>query len=82
MGKNPEVLPHFPPQYILSKSHESRELLSKDDADGKVTVNVHEHDCEYAISNPTGLFNLTIPKMETKVISFKTISYGEHKFDL
>ena len=60
-GSNPEVIDHWPPQYIIGSPIEqmTEEVHSEDTDD--LTVKVYLMTCEYMYSNPTGMFNLSLP---------------------
>lgn len=36
-------------------------------------------NCEYMFSNPTGLFNLSVPKKEMRTKNYQVITYEMHK---
>jgi len=36
-------------------------------------------NCEYMYSNPTGLFNLSVPKKEMRTKNYQVITYEMHK---
>lgn len=45
------------------------------DEDPLVKVTISEVICEYNYSNPTGLFNLSIPHIVMKTNNYNTMSY-------
>ena len=45
------------------------------DEDPNIKVSIYEVTNEYNYSNPTGLFNLSLPHIEIKTNSYQTISY-------
>lgn len=55
-----EVIRHFPPQFIPGKQVGEPKLI-KTVEDERVTVNIYEVENEFIYSNPTGLFNLSLP---------------------
>ena len=60
--KNPEVIKHFPPQYIIGKQvGEPKEIATG--AHELVSVKLYEIECEWMFSNPTGNFNLSVPEV-------------------
>jgi hypothetical protein len=55
-----DVVRHWPPQVIVGKQvGEERVILVEENE--SVAVRLVEVDCEWMFSNPTGLFNLSIP---------------------
>lgn len=76
---NPEVIKHFPPQYIIGKqTQEDREFLVYEE-NPLVKVVVYEITCEYNYSNPTLYFNLSLPHIELKTNNYQTLSYNQYK---
>jgi hypothetical protein len=74
-----EVEEHFPPQLIIGKQvGDDKEFLVYD-ADPLVKVTLSEVPCEYNYSNPTGLFNLSIPHIEMSTNMYTTTSYKQYK---
>ena len=61
VGTNEEVLDHYPPQFIVGQPLEdmTQEIYEEDIDD--VTVKMYALTCEYMYSNPTGLYNLSLP---------------------
>ena len=75
---NKEIIPHYPPQYIIGKQvGEDRELARYED--DRVLVTVQEITCEYMYSNPTGLFNLSLPEKLMRTKNYTFISYQQFK---
>jgi len=73
------VIPHFPPNLIIGKQvGEEKEFMTYDDHP-LIKVVVTEIQCEYNYSNPTGLFNLSLPHVEFRTSNYKTVSYVEFK---
>lgn len=64
-GKNPDVLEHFPPRYIVGAIQGEPKVLLEGE-DQYVEVKLIEHQCEYMYSNPTGMFNLSMPDVVFK----------------
>jgi hypothetical protein len=74
-----EVIMHFPPQLIIGKQvAEDIEFLVYDE-DPNVKVVIYEITNEYAYSNPTGFFNLSLPHVELSTNNYSTLSYSEYK---
>jgi len=79
--KNPEVLPHYPPQYIIGKQvDEAREIAVHEHE--LVTVRLYEVKNEWMYSNPTGMFNLSLPDKAHKDSNYKIVTYAEYKENL
>ena len=56
--KNPEVIKHWPPKYIVGRAvGEPVEIAKEEHA--LVHVKLEEITCEWMYSNPTGNFNLS-----------------------
>jgi len=57
----PEILPSYPPAYIIGPcdNEGGQTILVEDQL--LATVTLEEIQCQYMYSNPTGLFNLSIP---------------------
>ena len=71
---NDEVIRRHPPQYIVGKQlGEEREILTEETEDIKVTL--YEVDCEYIYSNPTGMFNLSVPDKLLRTKNYTVLSY-------
>jgi hypothetical protein len=49
------------------------------DEDPLVRVTISEVPCEFNYSNPTGLFNLSIPHVELRLNMYSTLSYKQQK---
>ena len=77
--KNPEVIPHFPPQIIVGRQvADDKEFLVFDE-DPHVRVTIYEIACEYNYSNPTTFFNISLPHVEAKTTMYQTVSYVQYK---
>lgn len=74
-----EVKEHFPPQVIIGKQTGDESEFLVYDADPHVRVSITEVPCEYNYSNPTGLFNLSIPHVELRLNMYSTLSYKQQK---
>ena len=60
-GRHEDVMPHFPPRYIVGKwlNKEGKVLLQAEN--DQMKVKLIEFDCEYMYSNPTKKgFNLSL----------------------
>jgi len=76
---NPDVIPHYPPRYIIGKqTAEDREFLVIDD-NPHVKISIYEVACEYNYSNPTNFFNISLPHIEAKTNNYQTMSYVQFK---
>ena len=66
VGSNPEVLDHFPPQYIIgSPLNDPMEPVAVEEND-YVTVRMYKVEVEYMYGNPTGLYNLSLPEKRVR----------------
>jgi hypothetical protein len=73
-----EVIMHYPPQYIIGKQvNDDREIARYENE--HVLVTVQEIDCEYMYSNPTGLFNLSLPDKLMRTKNYTFVSYKQVK---
>jgi len=73
-GEHADVLEHWPPRIIVGKSvGEPKEILKEED--DNIEVRLLELDCEYMYSNPTGMFNLSLPDAMIRTPNFTVISY-------
>ena len=59
--RNPEVIAHFPPQYIVGKQVDEMTEIAVQEHE-LVTVKLMEVKNEWMYSNPTGLYNLSVPE--------------------
>ena len=73
--KNDEVIKHFPPQYIVGKQvDEMTEVATKEHE--LVTVKLLEVKNEWMYSNPTGLYNLSVPEKALRTSTgFQIVTY-------
>ena len=56
-----EVMPSYPPAYIVGPcDNENGNTILVEDQE-LATVTLEEVNCQYMYSNPTGLFNLSVP---------------------
>lgn len=74
-----EVIEHFPPQLVIGKQTADDVDYLVVDEDPLVKVVLSEVACEYNYSNPTSLFNLSIPHVEIRSNNFTTVSYRQYK---
>jgi hypothetical protein len=44
-----------------------------------VKVTIYEVQNEYNYSNPTGIFNISLPHIEAKTTMYQTMSYVQYK---
>lgn len=55
-----EVIGHYPPKYLIGETTENeKEIMST--SNEMVDVRLVQVECNYIYSNPTGLFNLSLP---------------------
>lgn len=54
-----------------------KELMKEEDEN--IEVRLLELECEYMYSNPTGMFNLSMPDSSIRTANFATINYEQHK---
>ena len=80
--KHPEVLPHWPPQLIIGKHLGEEEIQ----VEGNDLINIRfiEVKNEWMYSNPTGMFNLSLPSkpLGTNPNNNLTTTYAEHKQEM
>lgn len=77
--KNDEVIKHFPPQLLAGKQVADDRQYFVDDSHPLVRVEIHELDCEWAYSAPTGMFNLQLPHIEARASLYQSQSYEQFK---
>jgi hypothetical protein len=73
-----DVIPHFPPQLIVGKQVGEERVIHEEENDS-VIVRLVEVDCEWMYSNPTGLFNLSIPDKAFRTQNYSVMSYEQYK---
>ena len=56
--RHPEVIAHWPPQFIVARQTAQPSLTQVIMTD-KVSIKFQEIECEWQYSNPTGIFNLS-----------------------
>ena len=71
-------MPHFPPQLIIGKQLEEEKVI-KEVEDPLVKVTLSEIVCEYNYSNPTRIFNLSLPHIDLRTAHYTTMSYQQYK---
>jgi hypothetical protein len=77
-GDNAEVIKHWPPQLIVGQQvGEEREVARYEDSN--VEIRLVEVTCEYMPSNPTGLFNLSLPEKLLRTKNYTFVSYEKYK---
>jgi len=76
---NPEVIRHWPPIYIVGKQVNTEKALIVAFEDEFCKVELLEIDCEYNYSNPTSMFNLSLPDKMIRTKSFTFKSYVQCK---
>lgn len=73
-----DVVKHWPPKVIVGKQvGEERVILVEENE--SVAVRLVEVDCEWMFSNPTGLFNLSIPDKAFRTPSYQAMTYEQFK---
>jgi hypothetical protein len=77
-GENPDVAAHWPARIIVGKMvGDPKELMKQEDEN--IEVRLLELECEYMYSNPTGMFNLSMPDAMIRTANFTVHSYEQHK---
>ena len=66
VGSNPEVLDHFPPQYIIGQPINEAGVPVVTVENELVTVRMSRVEVEYMYGNPTGLYNLSLPEKKLR----------------
>jgi hypothetical protein len=69
----PSVITHAPITWILGKHTSDRQIENVEIVGDNVLVDlqVNEETCEYGVSNPQGLFNLSIPHKQKKTGNYQ-----------
>lgn len=76
--EHPDVSNHYPPQVIIGKqAGEERVILVEENE--SVIVRLIEVDCEWMFSNPTGIFNLSIPDKAFRTQNYTVMNYEQFK---
>lgn len=71
-----DVISHYPPQIIVGKQvGQERVLLTEENE--SVIVRLVEVDCEWMYSNPTGVFNLSVPDKAFRQPNYSVITYQQ-----
>jgi len=76
-GKHDEVVEHWPPQVIIGKQV-GEELEIARYEDDRIQVRLVEISCEYMPSNPTGLFNLSLPNKMFRTKAYEFVNYSQY----
>jgi hypothetical protein len=76
--EHPEVIPHFPPQIIVGKQIGEDKVLMTEENES-VIVRLVEIECEWMYSNPTGLFNLSVPDRALRLPNYQVATYEQFK---
>lgn len=66
VGSNEEVLDHYPPLYIIGQPIDSMQNVIYEEDIDDVSVKIIALTCEYMYSNPTGLYNLSLPDLKLR----------------
>ena len=75
MITNPEVIRHWPPQWLVGRQlNEEKNFIAKYEDDFCI-LELLEIDCEWNYSNPTGVFNLSLPDKLMRSKNYTFISY-------
>ena len=78
IGKEKDVIDHWPPQYIVGTPTGDMEVVLAQEIENVVRVSLVKLTCQYAYSNPTGMFNLSITDRKWKPrMGVNTLSYGK-----
>lgn len=75
---HPDVLTHFPPQIIVGKQVGDERVILVEENES-VIIRLIEVDCEWMFSNPTGIFNLSIPEKAFRTPSYTVMTYEQFK---
>lgn len=80
IGKDADVVDHYPPQYIVGTPVDEPEVILAQEIENVIRVSMVKMTCQYAYSNPTNLYNLTITdrKLKSK-LGTRLTSYAEWK---
>lgn len=70
-----EVIKHWPPRHIIGKQLVEEQTVAQFE-DNTVRVRLIELNCEYMLSNPTGLFNLSLPEKLLRTKNYSFFSYA------
>jgi len=74
--EHPDVISHYPPQIIVGKQvGEERVILTEENE--SVIVRLVEVDCEWMFSNPTVVFNLSVPDKAFRQPNYSVITYQQ-----
>ena len=82
VGTNDEVMDHWPPQYIINQPVEEMSTEVFVEESDLVTVRMFKLSAEWMYSNPTGLYNLSLPEKKLRNhLNFRAPErhYGEWK---
>lgn len=82
VGDNDEVVDHWPPQYIINQPVEEMSTEVFVEENDLVTVRMFKVSAEWMYSNPTGLYNLSLPEKKLRShLNFRAPErhYGEWK---
>ena len=77
-AENSEVIDHWPPAYIIGQESADPVLIDTYE-DDNVCVKLLEIPTEYMYSNPTGMFNLSLPNVAMRTSHFSTMKYADYK---
>jgi len=75
---NQDVVEHFPPNIIIGRGL-SEQVVRVIDDDPLVSIAIIEVTNEWQYSNPTGLFNLSLPRVYYKYDYYTSIYYSDYK---
>lgn len=79
MHDSPEVIKHWPPQYLVGKQVNDDKKVLATYEDDFCKIELFEIECEWNYSNPTGMFNLSIPEKQMRTKQYTNISYRDFK---
>jgi hypothetical protein len=75
MIDHPETITHWPPQYIVGKQVAEEKQVIAEYEDDFCKIELFAVDCEWNYSNPTGIFNLSLPHVLTRLANYTNVSY-------
>lgn len=72
------MINHFPPHLVIGKQIEEEKVIFETE-DENMKVILSEIVCEYNYSNPTGMFNLSLPHIDVRTSNYQSMSYQQYK---
>lgn len=74
-----DVIKHYPPQYIIGKQDGDDKVVNENNENEFISVSLMEVQNEFMYSNPTGMFNLSVPERKMRATNYETYSYEQYK---